>query len=72
MECTDTVLVEMNKAVAADCLRRPLRLFQRLEDKAGEDSRSAGGGAGAGQPSKYLTYFLLFLVKRRCDALKLF
>ncbi len=60
MECTDTVLVEMNKAVAGDCLRRPLRLFQRLEEKTGEETRAAGGGGGgaAGQPSKCLLFYV--------------
>ena len=46
MECTDTVLVELNKSVATDCLRRPLRLFQRTEDKAGQPEPEGRGGAG--------------------------
>ncbi len=49
MECTDTVLVELNKSVATDCLRRPLRLFQRIEDKAGQPEPEGRGGAGRGQ-----------------------
>jgi hypothetical protein len=57
VECTDTVLVEMNKAVAADCLRRPLRSFQRLEDKGAgpqetETRATAPGGGGSTNTNK--------------------
>jgi hypothetical protein len=44
------VLVEMNRAVAADCLRRPLRSFQRVEDKGAgpqeTDTRAVAPGDG--------------------------
>ena len=56
MECTDTVLVEMNKSVAADCLRRPLRTFQRVDDKgagpADTDTRAAAPGGGNANSNK--------------------
>ncbi|KAJ1408447.1 hypothetical protein B484DRAFT_403523, partial [Ochromonadaceae sp. CCMP2298] len=45
-ECSDTVLVEMAKGSCVDCLRRPLRLFQYTEKKAGT---LGGQGQGAGQ-----------------------
>jgi uncharacterized membrane protein YgcG len=55
VECSDTILVEMTRSATADCARRPLRLFQRLEEKGGgggggggEMGGGGGGGAGAG------------------------
>lgn len=48
VECTDTVLVELSRSAAADCLRRPLRLFQRIEDKGSGPSENEGrSGPGA-------------------------
>lgn len=49
--------MEMNKAVVADCLRRPMRLFQRTEEKSGDDNRAAGAGGGGSQPSKLSIHF---------------
>jgi hypothetical protein len=43
------VLVEMNRSVAVDCLRRPLRLFQRVDDKGSGPSENEGrSGPGGG------------------------
>lgn len=50
VECTDTVLVEIKRAVAMDCLRRPLRLFQRTEEKGNKNDDERGGG-GANNPN---------------------
>ena len=45
VEGTDTILAEMHKASASDCIRRPLRLFQKGDAK---ESDLAGGGGGGG------------------------
>ncbi len=36
VHCSDTILVEVHKASASDCIRRPLRLFQKTESSEGD------------------------------------
>ncbi len=51
VQCGDTILVEVHKASASDCIRRPLRLFQKTESSEGDFDR--GGGSGVvGNPNK--------------------
>jgi hypothetical protein len=56
VECTDTVLVEIKRSAAADCLRRPLRAFQRVDDKGTgpqeSDNRASAPGGGNANTNK--------------------
>ena len=47
VECTDTVLMEIKRTVAMDCTRRPLRMFQRIEDKGAAKHDDDRGGANS-------------------------
>jgi len=47
VECSDTVLMEIKRSVAMDCMRRPLWMFQRIEDKGTAKHDDDRGGANS-------------------------
>jgi hypothetical protein len=51
LQSSDTILVEVHKASASDCIRRPLRLFQKSEAIDAEFGER-GGGNPVGNPNK--------------------
>ena len=48
VSATDTILVEVNKVSASDCIRRPLRLFQKPD----YDANNNRGAQKEGNPNK--------------------
>lgn len=49
VQASDTILVEVHKASASDCIRRPLRLFQKTE---AAESEFGGVNGPVGNPNK--------------------
>jgi hypothetical protein len=53
---SDSILVEVQKQSAADCIRRPMRLFQKPAQNntaaESEEGYASKGGNGAGNPNK--------------------
>lgn len=49
VQASDTILVEVHKASASDCIRRPLRLFQKTESA---ESEFGGINGPVGNPNK--------------------
>lgn len=44
---SDTILAEIHKSSSGDCVRRPVRLFQKKEVQQSDNADGGGGGGGS-------------------------